>query len=227
MAQLQEEVKTLRQALEQRVDAATTQMKSMTEAMAKLNSGVAALEEQERKVVPLLAAQGTRVEQVSSTLTTMQQAFADLTANITRLQTQLVDLGNAVKVATTPAPRPPSAEEALKSAEADRLGAKYELAAQGYADFLRSYSDAPQADVAQFQLGMVHYQMKDLEAAVTDFSAVAQKYPKSPRAPDALFYKSKILLELKRPSEAASACLELRRKSPRSDYARQCGTGRP
>src|SRR5215831_10159523 len=79
MAQLQEEVKTLRQALEQRVEAATSQMHTMTEAMNRLNSGVAALQEQERKVVPLLAAKGSRVDQVASSLSTMQQAFTDLT----------------------------------------------------------------------------------------------------------------------------------------------------
>jgi TolA-binding protein len=228
VAQLQEEVRNLKAAVEQRVGGVTTQMQTMTASLDKLNSAIASmqtgLQEQEKKLVPMVAAQGSRVDQAASSLTTMQQAFSDLTTAVTRLQTQLTDLGNAVKVIATPAPKPPSAEELLKSAEADRLGGKYELAAQGYADFLRSYADSPQADVAQFQLGMTHYQLKDMEAAVRDFDAVAQNHPKSPRAPEALFYKARSLQALTRASEAAAACQELRRRFPRSEFVKQCAS---
>ena len=55
-------------------------------------------QDQDRKIVPLVASQGSRVEQMTGTLSTMQQALADLTTAINRLQTQIVDVGNAVKV---------------------------------------------------------------------------------------------------------------------------------
>ena len=105
---------------------------------AGLQKGLAQLaQDQDRKIVPLVAEQGTRVEQANGTLTTMQQALGDLTTAINRLQTQVVDLGNAVKVIQSPpvAPKPPSAEELLKSAQADRLGGKYDLAVQEYSEF--------------------------------------------------------------------------------------------
>jgi TolA-binding protein len=226
VAQLSEEVRTLKQSLEQRASAATTQMETMTKSLAQLNDAVAAVrkgfDDQERKLTPLIAAQGTRVDQMAAGLSTMQQAFADLTASINRVQTQIVDLGNAVKVISTPAPKPPSAEELLRSAEADRLGGKYELAAQGYVDFLKSYADSSQADTAQFQLGMVHYQMKDMESAAKDFDAVVRNYPKSAKLPEALFYKAKSLESLGRKTEFAAACQDLRRRFPRNDFARQC-----
>lgn len=230
VAHLQEVITGLQQALEQRVAGVGTQVQVMTASVDKLNAAVAsvqaALQEQDKKLVPLVAAQGSRIDQVATTLSTMQQAFSDLTAAVNRLQTQVVDLGNVVKVISTPAPKPPSAEELLKTAEADRLGGKYELAAQGYADFLKSYADSPQADTAQFQLGMAHYQMKDMESAVKDFEAVAQKYPKSARAPEALFYRARSLQALDRASDAAAACAELRRKFPRSEFAKQCAAPR-
>ena len=160
---------------------------------------------------------------MATSFSTVQQALADLTSGINRLQTQIVDLGNAVKVISTPAPKPPSAEELLKSADADRLGGKYELAAQGYADYLKVYADSPEADIAQFQLGAVHYQMKDMESAAKDFDAVVLHYPKSARLPEALFYKSKSLEALGRKPESAAACADLRRRFPRNDSRRQCG----
>jgi TolA-binding protein len=234
VAQVQEELRLLKAALEERVGAATTKMDTMTKSLAELNDSVAGVrkgveqlaQDQERKLIPMVAAQGSRVDQVSQSLSTMQQAFGDLTSAISRLQTQLTDLGNVVKVITTPVPKPPSAEELLKSADADRLGGKYELAAQGYTDFLKTYADSPQADVAQFQLGMMHYQMKDLESAANDFDAVVKNHPKSSKLPDALFYKAKSFEGLQRKTEAAAACQELRRRFPRNDFARQCAAPR-
>ncbi len=230
VARLQELITGLQQTLEQRVAGVGTQTEAMTASVEKLNATVASvqasIQEQNRNLVPQVAAQGSRVEQVATTLSTMQQALADLTGAVNRLQTQMVDLGNVVKVISTPAPKPPSAEELLKSADADRLGGKYELAAQGYADFLKSYADSPQADMAQFQLGVAHFQLKDMESAARDFDAVAQKYPKSARVAEALFYKAKSLQALDRASDAAAACTELRRRFPRSEFAKLCAAPR-
>ena len=234
VAQLQEEIRTLKAALEQRIGAATTQMETMTKSMTELNGAVGGVrksldqlaQDQDRKLVPLVAAQGSRVDQVSQSLSTMQQAFGDLTGAINRLQTQVVDLGNAVRVISTPAPKLPSAEELLKAADADRLGGKYELAAQGYSDFLKAYADSSQADLAQFQLGMMRYQLKDMESAANEFDAVVKKHPKSSKLPDALFYKAKSLEAAHKKTEAAAACTELRRRFPRNDFARQCAAPR-
>lgn len=234
VAQLQEDVRNLKQALEQRLTEATTQVQGVSQAMAQINTTIGGVqkslaqltEDQERKLIPSIAAQGTRVDQVSQSLTTMQQAFSDLTAGINRIQTQIGDLSNVVKVIATPAPKPPSAEELLKSADADRLGGKYELAAQGYTDFLKTYADSPQADAAQFQLGMAHVQLKDIESAAKDFDAVVQNYPKSSRVPEALFNKAKALRELNRAPDAIAACQELRKRFPRNELARQCSIAR-
>ena len=227
VAQLSEEVRGLKQALDQRVGAVSTQMEAMTKSLGQLNDSMAAVrksvEEQDRKLTPQIAAQGSRIDQMATNFSTVQQALADLTSGINRLQTQIVDLGNVVKVISTPAPKPPSAEELLKTADADRLGGKYELAAQGYSDFLKTYADAPEADIAQFQLGAVHFQMKNMESAARDFDSVVRNYPKSQRVPESLFYKSRALEGLGRKSESAAACAELRRRFPKNEFARQCG----
>jgi TolA-binding protein len=230
VAQLQDEVRQLKQALEQKIGANAAQIEAMTKSFADVHTTLTSIQkivdDRTRELSPMLASQGTKVDSVNAALATMQQAFGDLTASVNRMQTQMTDLGNAVKVIATPAPKPPSADELLKSADADRLGGKYELAAQEYADFLKTYADSPMADVAQFQLGMVHYQAKDMESAVRDFDAVSQKYPKSSKFADALFYKAKALQAMDRASEAAATCTELRRKFPRSEFVAQCAVPR-
>ena len=226
VAQLQEQVKTLQQALEARITAATAQVQAATEATARVDAGVAGLQkavgELDRKVVPLIAAQGSRVDQLAGTLSTLQQSLTDLTTAINHLQTQVADVGNAVKIIQSPAPKPPGAEELLRTAESDRLGGKPELALQEYAEFLKQYGDSPFADGAKYQVGMLHFAQKDMEAAAKDFDTLAQQYPKSPRVPEALLYKAKSLQALNRPAEARAACQKLRQKFPSHELAKQC-----
>lgn len=59
----------------------------------------------------------------------------------------------------------------------------------------------PEADIAQLQLGMVHYQLKDMGSAPKDLDAVVQTYPKSAKLPEALFYKAKALEALQNKAE--------------------------
>jgi TolA-binding protein len=238
VAQLQELVKGLQQGLDQRYSAIEAQMKAAAESAEKVNATVASLQkgldqiaqDQSRNIVPVVTAQGSRVDQMNATVYTMQQALADLTAAINKLQTQIVDVSNAVKAGPPSAPpgteKPPiGAADLINNAEGDRLGGKLDLALQEYTQYLQWYSDTPMAHVAQFQAGMLHYAMKDYESAVKDFDTLAEKYPGSTKMPDALFYKHKSLQALGRASEATAACSELRKKYASSDLAKQCATG--
>jgi TolA-binding protein len=235
VAQLQDVVTKLQQSLEARFTTLAAQVQATGDATAQVNAGIAGVQkgiaqiaqDQDRKVLPVVAAQGTRLDQLAAALATIQQALADQTTAINRLQTQMVDLGNAVKVIQyPPAPPKPSAEELMKGADADKLGGKYDLAAQGYSDFLKYYGDTPQADVALFELGMAHYAMKNYELAVADYDALAQKYADSKRLPEGLFYKWKSLQELRRTADARAACLDLRKRFPANDFAKQCVVAR-
>jgi TolA-binding protein len=236
VAQLQETIKALQQGIEGRFTAMGAQMQGVVEAAGKVNSTVASLQkgldqiaqDQSRNIVPVVTAQGGRVEQMSGALNTMQQALADLTAAINKLQTQMVDIGNAVKlmqpqVAAPGTEKPPiGAADLINNAEGDRMGGKTDLALQEYGQYLQWYGDTPMAGVAQFQIGMLHYGMKDYEAAIKDFDALVQKYPTFTKVPDALFYKRKSLQALGKTAEAGAVCQELRKNYASSDFAKQC-----
>ena len=49
------------------------------------------------------------MDQMSQDLHAVQQAVTDLTSLMSKLQAQLTDLNNAIKVMSTPAPPPPGA----------------------------------------------------------------------------------------------------------------------
>jgi TolA-binding protein len=238
VAQMQESIKALQQGLDGRFSAMSEQMKGMASSADRINATVASLQkgldqiaqDQSRNIVPAVSSQGTRVEQMSGALTTMQQALADLTSAINKLQTQMVDVGNAVKLMQPPvaAPgteKPPiGAADLINNAEGDRMGGKTDLALQEYTQYLQWYGDTPMAGVAQFQIGMLHYGMKDYDGAIKDFDALVQKSPTFTKVPDALFYKRKSLQALGRTAEAAAVCQDLRKNYASSEFARQCVT---
>jgi TolA-binding protein len=119
-------------------------------------------------------------------------------------------------------PPKPSAAELLRSAEADKLGGKYELAVQEYIDYLKQYPDTPEADAALFQLAMTHYAMKDYESTVRECDALVEKYSESKRIPEALLYKSKSLQALGKGANARAVCADLRKRFAASEFAKQC-----
>jgi len=231
IAQLDQKVGAMQQALEARLTAMTAQIQTVADAAAQINANAAALQksiaqvaqDQDRKPAPAIAQQGTRLDQFGSTLSTMQQALGDLTASVNHLQTQVVDVGNAVKVIQNPvAPPKPPAADLLHSAQADRLGNKNDLAVQEYSEFLKLYPDAPEADIALFELGLTHRAMNDDESAIRDFDTLAAHYAESKKLPEALYLKSKSLQSLKRLAAARATCAELRKKFPASEFVRQC-----
>ena len=64
----------------------------------------------EDKVVGPVASVGARMDQMSTDFRNLQNAVSDLTSTINKLQAQLTDLNNAVKILQAPpAPPPPAA----------------------------------------------------------------------------------------------------------------------
>jgi TolA-binding protein len=233
VAQLQEMVKNLQQSMEQRATALSGAIQGVAAAVEKVNASVAAMQEQSTKIAPTIATQGVRIDQATESLKTVQQAVEDLTAAVNKLQTQTGDIGNTVKALAAPPAGPPGTEkppvgaaDLINNATGDQSGGKPQLALQEYGDYLKWYGDTPMAHVAQFQIGVIHYQLKAYEEAVQDFDALAAKFPDSSKLPDALSFKRKSLQELGRASEAAAVCQDLRKRFATSEAAKQCVTPR-
>jgi TolA-binding protein len=231
VAQLQEMVKNLQAAMEQKVAAVTAQVQGVEASVEKVNASVTTIAKAVAQVGPVLESQGGRVEHTSETLNTLQQAVADLTAAVNRMQTQMVDVNNGLKaLAATPVAPPgsekPAASDLINNAQGDESGGKAQLALQEYGDYLKYYADTPMANVAQFKIGYLHYQLKEFDAAVEAFDMLAQKYPESTKVPDALLLKRKSLQALGKTAEAAAACQELRQKFAQSEQAKQCVVAR-
>jgi TolA-binding protein len=243
VAQLQDLVKALQSTVNEKLSALQVQVQGSSEAASQANSAVAAMQrsleqmlrDQQNKLVPQMVAMSAHMDGVSNGLGTMQQAVADLAGLMAKLQTQIGDLNNAVKVMQAPPAQPPvtaekppmSASDLFAGADQDRRSGKLDLALQGFAAYLKWYADTPLASDAQYYVGSIHQSQNDLESAVKDFDLVVTNYPDAKKVPDALFYKGKALMLLGRTGEATDSFKELRKRFPTSDLAKQSLTIKP
>lgn len=235
VAQLQEIVKGLQRSLEDRISTLGTQVQGALDATGKTGVAVASVQksvervaqDQDTKLAPAIGTLGGRIDQVSAAVGTVQQSITDLTSVINQLQSQIGDLNNLVKVIQQPVtPPPPSgppmpATELWQNAERDRTSGKYDLAAQGYQDYLKWFAGGPQAANAGYYLGFSYYSLKDYDNALKQFDAFLEQYPKGSKVPEALFYKGKTLKALDRASEATETYRKLRTRFPNHSLVRQ------
>jgi TolA-binding protein len=247
IAQLQDMVKKLQSAQEQTVKSQNDKLAALQrlvqqslEAAADLGKAVAAVETNVRqdfrdvqdKLLPPVAQLSTRVGSMSDDFATLQDAVAEMNTLNGRIQSQLTELNNYMKVLPVPAAPPPtpaggapstaaigppplSARDMLTGAEGDRMAAHYDLALQDYADFMKYYGDTPDSSEALYYIGYIHYLQKDYETAANDFDAVVAKSPgTNARVPLALLYKVRSLVKLNRGGAAAAGYRELLKQYP-------------
>ena len=131
----------------------------------------------------------------------------------------------APPTAASPPPAAPGARPATnglqpqdiyQAAYIDFSKGSYALAMAGFREFLRRFPDHPLAGNAQYWIGEGYYSQArvaanagqadrvapELEQAVQEFRKVLANYPRSEKAPTALYKEALALLELKQPAIA-------------------------
>lgn len=244
MGILQQQVKDLKESQDKQLAALTALVQQAIDGSNRANTGVAviqsglqqSLRDMESKVVTPVVGLSTRMDQVSGDLRSVQNAVSELASLMVKIQTQLVDLGNAVKVLQAPPPTPPtqtvpgaapdtptiSATDLFANADRDRSSGKLEMALQEYTDYLKWYGTTDQAPSAQFYIGYIHFGQGQYEEAVKDFDLVVEKYSDNPRTPQALYYKGMSLMKTPgHRTQASEEFIEMIKRFPGSDLARQ------
>jgi TolA-binding protein len=258
VAQLQDQLKQLQQSQDRQlteirvlVDKSLGAAVDAGKSVAAIQSGFTQnLRDQETKVVTPVVGLNTRMEQMSQDMRMVQQAIGDLTGIISKMQAQLTDLGNAVKVMSTPAPPPPgggtpgasdgagmssappagggaptiSAADLYNNANRDRNGGKLDLAVQEYGDYLRYYGNTDLAPNAQYYIAWIHASQGDFNNAIREYDMVLEKYPDNNKTPDAMYGKGVALTRMGRRTDGAKEFQELIKRYPSNGLAGQACT---
>jgi TolA-binding protein len=253
---LQEQVKALQASqnekfaglsasVQQAIDNARDAGKSAAVIQSSVDQNLKGLQSNlEGKVVGPVASVGARMDQMSTDFRNLQNAVSDLTSIINKLQAQLTDLNNAVKILQAPpAPPPPtaggstiggsgapptieaptvSATDLYNNGQRDRSSGKLDLALNEFSDYLKWYGNTDLAANAQFYIAYIHYSQADYDDALREFDLVLEKYPSdNNKIPDALFYKGMTLTRMGKRTAGAEEFKELYKRFPSSDLARQ------
>lgn len=97
---------------------------------------------------------------------------------------------------TTPVATPPSPEVLYRSAYEDYMRSNYDLAVQGFQEYLRRWGTTDLADNAQYWIGECYDAQGLSQEALTAFSEVLEKYPTSDKAAAAQLKKGLLYLKL-------------------------------
>ena len=138
---------------------------------------------------------------------------------------------------TRPAARPPAPVPAAPSgpqltvtntpAAPDHFGlalyhqrvGNFDLALNGFTDYLRSYGETVRAPEAQFYIGEIHYLKGEMPDAIKAFDLVLERYQENPKTPDAHFMKGMALLKTGRRKEAQDEFRTLIRRFPNHELS--------
>src|ERR1017187_10546554 len=116
VAQLRDDIKALQRSQDEKLAAILEAARSSVEAARGASTSVAVitstieknLRDQTDKVATPVVGLSTRLNEMGGELHTLSQAVGDLTALLNRMQAQLTDLGNAMKVMQSPPAAPPA-----------------------------------------------------------------------------------------------------------------------
>lgn len=243
IAQLQDQVRTLQSGFDKGMATLQTLVQQALDAASKANTNVSVLNSQ---VVQTLARElsdrltpiagvGAKVDNLNNDMAEVRNSVSDLTTQVNRLQQQLTDINNAIKVMQAPPAPPPSGVSGIPGSSAppppaaalwssamnDYSSGKSDLALGDLAMFLQAYPNDPNAPSAQMYIGSIHAAQGKFDQAIKDFDDVIEQYPDNKETPNAYFMKG---MALKQNGHRDDAAIEFRalikKYPPNNEYVK-------
>ncbi len=101
----------------------------------------------------------------------------------------------------------------------DLTQGKFDLARQGFAEFLRRYPESALADNAQYWIGESYYSQREYVRAAMEFAEVAEKYPAGDKVPASMLKRAYALISLSKRTEARALLEKLVKQYPNTNEA--------
>lgn len=137
-----------------------------------------------------------QMETLQAALEATNQRLGQLSQELAAAREKLQAVGTA-QGAAPPAPGAQVSEPAqlYNSAYEDYMRGNYDLAIQGFSEYLRRYPETELADNALYWIGECHYSKKDYDKAIETFTQLLNTYKTSDKAAAALLKKGFAYLE--------------------------------
>jgi tol-pal system protein YbgF len=232
---VQEDVRAVERSLNENVAKLTTLLQTAVDSINKTSTNLAvadsAQRDRDKTLTGTIAGIGAKVDQMANEFQFLRTSVEDLNGRLGKMERQLVDLSNIVKVMQSPTVAPPpggspgasgsppsglSAEMLYANAMRDKDSGNYDVALQEFTEYLRNFGDTASAPNAQYYIGEIFYNQKKYDQALQAFDMVLEKFPSNDRTLDAMFMKGRTLVQLGEKSEAGNEFREVYRRAPRN-----------
>ena len=131
----------------------------------------------------------------------MDRSLGDLRGEVNGMAQQLTTMQTTTEQLESP-------EGLMRLAVTDFLAGNYELATEGFREYLDSFPASTRAAEAQLYMGDTHFNQREYDQAIIEYDLLLQKYPNSDKKVTALYKKGLALAEL---DETEDALTYLRR----------------
>jgi tol-pal system protein YbgF len=191
--------------LQRAAEETRTELHRLTELIAEQNALVTRngtdKHQQDEAVMASFRDLHDRVAELAETLDALKASgFTPLPPAATDATGAATADGTAAPTApTAPAPAP---RELYSQAYADYARGNYDLAVQGFTEYLKNYPDTDFTDNAQYWIGECLYGKKQYEDAIEAWNVLLRDYASSDKIPDARVKKGMALERLGRRSQA-------------------------
>ena len=243
MALVQEQVRTMQRTQDEKFAGITESLRNTLDQVNRLNSTLAVIQsnineklgEINKQVSGPLNAVGSKVESMADQFQSLSNTIADLNSRIGKLDAKVVELQKIVQATQQPvvAPAPagavttppagaagvPPAEKIYVDAQRDFSAGSYDLALQGFQEYMKNYATTQMAADAQFFIGEIYSRREDFEAAIKEYDRVIDNYSDSSRVANARYMKGIALMKLGRRSDAKKEFQTVVDKYPGNDLA--------
>jgi TolA-binding protein len=248
VAQLEDQVKQIQKALDDKTAALTALLQQSIDASNKTAAALAAMQhsidqklaDQQTKLVTPVATLGTKVDEMSGDFRSVQTNVAELVRHMNELDAKVTDISSAVRTLSNPPVAPPqanvpagttpqvpdgppagwSAELAYNTAYRDFQGKNDEQAFKELDQYLKYAPQSEHAPDAQYYIAMIYYRGEDWENAVKAFDAVLEKFPANSKTQESQYMKACALMKAKHNTAAGAEFKSFIAKYPNTPRAK-------
>src|ERR1017187_1055581 len=235
LALLQEQVRSMQRSQDEKFSAIQVLVQQALDSANKTSTSVALLQnnlqqsfkDQQKSVVDPVVGVGAKIDQMTTDVSAMREAVADISSQMGKLQQQMVDIGNAVRSIQTPAAPPPSGATGIVPGPGAATSSLPPVPAETlYQNAMRDRSGGKDALApnAQFYIAEMHAKQNKLDNALAEFDMVLEKYPDNNKTPDALYMKGATLVKMGKRTQGKQEFCELVKRFPSNDLANRART---
>jgi tol-pal system protein YbgF len=226
--QLQEQMTAMQRSFDERMGVMKNLVEQDTDAVNKVAAALTALQTTLQKQQ---GDSGTRVDQLSGQIQSLNDTLDELKARLAKVSKQLEDLQasqqsqaaqtaqqQAQQQAVAAAPPP---DVLYNNALRDYNGAKNDLAIQEFSDYVKFYPNTDLAGNCYFYLGEIQFRQGNYQQAAQSYDQVLQNFPTGNKTASAQLKKGFSLIELGKQDDGVLELRHLIQRYPHSPEALQ------